>query len=89
MGPWICWWNSPAGPPSNGAGAKAVPAGPGLGQPSAEGLPCSPAEPAPNVAVTEESSELDAEALETAPGGPQRAAEAAGELMAALDAEAD
>lgn len=74
----------------NGAGAKAVAAGPGSGRRSVEGLPCLAAEPALNVAVTEEGDELDAEAApEGATGGAQRPAHAAGELMATLDAEAD
>ena len=80
---------APAGSPGNGAGAKAVAAGPGSGQRSAEGFPCLAAEPTLNVAVTEAGDELDAAAaLEGAAGGAQRPADAAGELMATLDAEA-
>jgi len=61
-----------------------------LGQRSAEGFPCLAAEPALNVAVTDQGDELDAEAaLEGAAGDAQRPADAAGELMATLDAEAD
>jgi len=82
--------DAPAGSPGNGASAKAVAAGPGSDQRSVEGFPCLAAEPALNVAVTEDGDEGDAEAAAGgAAGGAQRPADAAGELMAALDAEAD
>lgn len=66
------------------------PTGPAPGQRSAKGFPCLAAEPTLNVAVTAERDELDAEgAPDCAAGGAQRPADAAGELMAALDVEAD
>ncbi|MBN2193201.1 MAG: PAS domain-containing protein [Polyangiaceae bacterium] len=81
---------APAATSGDGPRAKATAAGPGSGERSAAGLSCLAAEPALNVTVTEESDELDGEAaLEGAAGGAQRRPDAAGELLAALDAEAD